>query len=342
MSALIRAAGLSGYESLAAELGIDGRRALRRVGLAADALRDPDGLIPYAAVVRLLEQSADEASCRDFGLRLAQRQGIEILGPLSVAIAHAATLREALATAEAYMFVHSDAIRLPIEVVADDDALTDIGLVIDGPNPPNPPNPQPGPQAVEQSLGVIVRVLAELSQGQLQPTLVLLPHAPISARAVYRAAFGCPSRFEQGRAAVRIPTTVLSYPLEGHDALLRSMAQSYLDTHFVRPHHSLADRVRILLKARLGTEHSSQEQIARVLAMHPRTLQRRLRDEGVNFQSLKDEVRRDLLRQLLSQPAAPPLGQIAAMLEYSEQSALTRSCRRWFGAAPSDLLKQRH
>jgi AraC-like DNA-binding protein len=70
--------------------------------------------------------------------------------------------------------------------------------------------------------------------------------------------------------------------------------------------------------------------------MHPRTLQRRLREEGTTFEAIKDEARQDLAQRYLAQPDVP-LTQITALLGYSEQSALGRSCRRWFGATPREM-----
>ena len=70
--------------------------------------------------------------------------------------------------------------------------------------------------------------------------------------------------------------------------------------------------------------------------MHPRTLQRRLRDDGTTFEDIKDEARRDLAQRYLAY-AEVPLAQVTAVLDYSEQSALTRSCQRWFRTTPSAL-----
>jgi len=67
--------------------------------------------------------------------------------------------------------------------------------------------------------------------------------------------------------------------------------------------------------------------------MHPRTLQRRVREEGTTFEAIKDQARRDLAQRYLSQPDLP-LTQITALLGYSEQSAFGRSCRRWFDMTP--------
>jgi AraC-like DNA-binding protein len=70
--------------------------------------------------------------------------------------------------------------------------------------------------------------------------------------------------------------------------------------------------------------------------MHPRTLQRRLREEGTTFEAIKDEARQDLAQRYLSQPDVP-LTQITSLLGYSEQSALGRSCRRWFHTTPREM-----
>jgi AraC-like DNA-binding protein len=58
-----------------------------------------------------------------------------------------------------------------------------------------------------------------------------------------------------------------------------------------------------------------------------------LADEGTSFEALKDQIRRDLAERYLSQPDVP-LAQVSALLDYSEQSALGMSCRRWFNAPP--------
>ena len=70
--------------------------------------------------------------------------------------------------------------------------------------------------------------------------------------------------------------------------------------------------------------------------MHPRTLQRRLREQDTTFEDIKDETRRDLALRYLAHPEVP-LAQVTTVLDYSEQSALTRSCQRWFHTTPSAL-----
>ena len=72
--------------------------------------------------------------------------------------------------------------------------------------------------------------------------------------------------------------------------------------------------------------------------MLPRTLQRRLQDEGASFEVIKDNVRRKLALQYLGQSQS--MTEVAAQLGYSEPSVLTRSCHRWFAASPRDIRTQ--
>jgi AraC-like DNA-binding protein len=65
-------------------------------------------------------------------------------------------------------------------------------------------------------------------------------------------------------------------------------------------------------------------------------MQRRLGEEGTTFEGVKEEARRDLARRYLVQPDLS-IGQITTLLGYSDQSAFSRSCRRWFDRSPRDM-----
>jgi AraC-like DNA-binding protein len=80
----------------------------------------------------------------------------------------------------------------------------------------------------------------------------------------------------------------------------------------------------------------TSEWIAGRLGLHPRTLHRHLRREGTSFRLIKDEVRRDLAGYYLRSTDLD-IKAISERLGFSEQSALSRRARKWFGAAPSGL-----
>ncbi|MDC8785660.1 AraC family transcriptional regulator [Roseateles koreensis] len=334
MNHLIRAAGLSGYEALAQAQGLDAARLLRRFGLSREVLDDPDHLIPYRAMIELLEHSAAASACPDFGLRLASSQGPEKFGPLAVVMEHAANLQEAIQLATRYVFVHSSAARLKVEAVPGQPDQLDLCYHFDLPDPPA------SAQAVELALGVIVRCLRLLSQSAIPLIAVLMPHPRQGSPAQYAQSLGTACLFEQNRAAVRLNAHMLEQALPKRNDLLRKLAQAYLDQQFSQPELAFSDRVRALMRQLLATGQASHEQVSKMLSVHPRTMQRRLSAEGTSFEQLKDQERRALFEQLITHPHGPSVSALADLLGYAAPSALTRSAQRWFGLSPTQLRRQ--
>lgn len=334
MTALVRAASLSGYEDLAARLGLDVGRELRRAGLSRRSLAQPDALIPYLSLIHLLEHSAAAAACPDFGQRLSRQQSLGVLGPLAVLLRNASTLGEAIALASSYIFVHSPAVRFALQAVAGQPAQVDLCFAIEM------SALVPHAQTLELSLGLMVQGLRLLRGDQASPLLLLFPHARLGPPASYAASYGCACRFGAERAALRLWRRDLERPILSHDPHVRAMAETYLAQQFPAPEQAFADRVRALVRHLLDAGQASQRQIAEALSVHPSTLQRRLAAEGWHFEQIVDELRRDKLLELLRRDARLSLTQIALMLGYSEQAALTRSCKRWYGCTPSALRQQ--
>jgi AraC-like DNA-binding protein len=334
MTILVRSATLSTFETLAGGLGLDVPALLSRFGIPLRALRDPDLLISYQAFINLLEYSASVGRCPDLGLRLAQARGIGILGPIAVLVRHADTLGNALALASRYLFVHSPALQLGTRAVPGHPDLIDVVCDI------THPNLIARPQVTSLSIGIICHGLKVLTGARVQPRLVTLPHAPVASVAAYRQAYGCPVQFMASAAAVRIPADDLNVVVSENDPQVKALAVSYLEQLGGRPQTLFSDRVRSLARNFLGAGGARHVDIARALSVHPRTLQRRLEAEGVTFERLVDDVRKEQFTALIELRVGPSLTQIAHVLGYAEVSVLTRSCRRWFGATPGAMRKR--
>ena len=77
----VRTNSLTGYAELARSAGLDPAAMMAAVGLDIADLDVPDRWIPGAPVARLLELSAEQADCPDFGLRMADFRHLGTLGP---------------------------------------------------------------------------------------------------------------------------------------------------------------------------------------------------------------------------------------------------------------------
>jgi AraC-like DNA-binding protein len=71
-----------------------------------------------------------------------------------------------------------------------------------------------------------------------------------------------------------------------------------------------------------------------------RTLQRRLKDAGVSYNDLQNDVRKTLALNLLENETLA-LAQIAFSLGYSEVSAFNHAFRRWVVRSPGDYRRLR-
>jgi AraC-like DNA-binding protein len=168
---------------------------------------------------------------------------------------------------------------------------------------------------------------------------VLLSHPADGAHQAWRTRLDVAARHDMPFTALRLPAAALARALPARNDLRLRMAISYIEAHY-RKAESVVDEVRRLLRQRLASGAFMQGDIAAALELHEKTLQRRLAKEGQAFPALLDEVRREGFVELMRLPARPGLAQVALMLGYSEQAALSRSCQRWFGCSPSEMLRR--
>ena len=78
---------------------------------------------------------------------------------------------------------------------------------------------------------------------------------------------------------------------------------------------------------------NSGDDVAQMLSMHRRTLNRRLKDHGTTFQHVLDEVRFSIARQYLANSDIS-LDDLAASLGYAGVSPFMRTFQRWTGTTP--------
>jgi AraC-like DNA-binding protein len=326
---VVRAPSLRGYRELVIDLGGNPVRLLRQAGIKPSALDQLEAFITFESLITLLEHSAADLDCADFGLRLAERQDIGILGTLAVAMRHSATVGEAAQCASRYLSVHNPAVAFKVGPGTEaSQTVLSFDILLE--------HPPQWSQAAEHGIGLAWRILRLLSEAHSPLRQVRFPHARIGPRASYRRRFGAELIFQAPQAALVVDSVVLQLPISEHNDQLHDLATSYLESRLPARRRSFQLQVRGAIETLLGSGSCSYRRVAQTLFVHPRTLQRRLADEGTTFEAIKDEVRRDLAQRYLAQPEVP-LTQVAALLDYSEQSAFTRSCQRWFSTTPSAL-----
>jgi AraC-like DNA-binding protein len=328
----IRAAILRGLPALVSEVGGVGGGFLAAYGIDERWTAQHDAFVSLRVVERVLEDAARRLDLPDFGLRMAARQDPHVLGPLAIAIENSSTIGEALACASNYFFVLSPA--LSHEVIPDpleNPAVVGIRFAST--------TGRVSPQSLDYGLGMVHRVVRLVNGGgSYGLRSVQLPHPALAPEATYREHFGAEVAFDAPHAVLRVPRQLLDVPVTGGNQLLRDIAVEFLETHFGQEDVPVSDLVTAILEGQLGPDQPDLAKVARLLSLHPRSLQRLLADEGVGFKDLVDRVRREQARTLITTTDLS-FTQIAVQVGLREQSSLTRAVRRWFGTSPSGLRR---
>lgn len=329
---LVRGTSVQGFIELVDELGGDAQELLRRAHLAPEVIGAHDSWVDYRSVISLLEIAAHATGAGDFGRRLGSRQGPEILGPVGVAARTAPTVGAALQAVEQYMTVYSPALAVGVTSMLGHPLATFEWRIVE-------PRPPAHGQAAELALGVSLRIFRLLAGEDFLPTSVQLRHEALTERSNYPDFFGCPVEFSAPLYGFRFPSAVLARPVDA-DGAVHAVVKEYLATIAVPHGLTEVDAVVRLIRQMLPTGALDLDLIAEQLAQHPRTLQRHLAARGTSFAQLVDQVRRDEAERYL-RDTDMPLGQLAGVLGFSEQSVLSRACRRWFDASPSQVRRER-
>jgi AraC-like DNA-binding protein len=102
---------------------------------------------------------------------------------------------------------------------------------------------------------------------------------------------------------------------------------------------SLGARIRRRLRQSLPGELPEFEEVAAEMHIAPATLRRRLHEEGTFYQSIKDQLRRDLAIGYLSHSRRSAMD-IGLELGFSERSAFHRAFKKWTGASPGEFRRR--
>ena len=289
------------------------------------ASADPQLRVPLAKFVRLVQAALQTSGEPALGLLVGERLLAHTHGVLGGALLQARSLREALALLERFM-----ALRMPLITLSPQHHGDEVRVCFVEAWPLG----ELQRPLLESTLLSVRNLLDALTLGASRAGSVAFAfEAPEYAR-LARELLRSPVRYGQQWTGFSLPIHVLDAPLKQADpAAFEEAARSCqraLDR--LDADASLSVRVqRLLLQAPAGLP--SLQASARRLRLSPRTLHRRLVEQGTSFRQLLDEVRHSLaLAQLRSGRSS--IEAIAYRLGYTDSANFRRAFKRWQGVAP--------
>jgi len=328
---MIRSSLLAGYSQLTKSLGGHPQRLLRASGINPRLEADQDGYVSFGALCDLLERTAAETGCESFGLRLSEVQGIASLGPLGFAMQNCATFHEAIREWRQFQSIHLQGAHSEI---------TRVGSQLRWVIHVDEPGRLGTRQKVAQSMGLACNVFRALLGQAWDPLSVHFVQPAPSDASDYRRVFRSAVRFGQEADFMALPRDALEHPIERSNPELRRLLDRQLLEMKAGVSEAIEEQVRKVIRSSLSRQDCRIEEVAAILSVAPRTLQRQLQQRGTSFTRLLEEVRIDAARRYLTESALS-VSQLAAILGYSELSAFSRAFHRWHGRSPQQWQRSR-
>lgn len=305
--------------------GIDLDELLKKIEIPAELLNEEKARIPRSSYVKLTGYLAKKLQDESFGL-LKQPMKPGTFAMLCHACIGCDTLGHFLRRCTKFNDLTNDCVKLE--------------LTQDGQYAAYTVTPQPGMVHAEHHVVMLFLAIAHRLASWAIDQKIVLKEVNISRKRPdhaddYNLLFKAPINFGQKHNCFRFAAKYLDAQISQDEYSLRKflkvsaiqlMSNLELDT-------SLSSKIRSMIKEDAGGQFPKFEEIAKSLNFTTATLRRRLRIEGITYQQIKDDVRRDTAIYHLSRKKMS-VEEVAASAGFSEPTSFFRAFKRWTGTSP--------
>ncbi len=318
---------LAELPALVEELGGDAVELAHRVGISSEVLLDSDAVIPFVKFGAAFQVAQSLTGCPHIGLLLGSRGSLGMLGLVGAYMADAPTVGTAMTDISSHQRRYVRGAR-PYVVAANDEVLFGYRVheaII-------PAFDQLCEAAIAYGNAMIMELCGE------RPIEILFSHAAPADKRPYQSILKAPVRFNAEHNALVYPGSILCRPVPDADPFRRLKLHAKLEQYWaIEPPDIVSSLRRILAVTALDGDHSLRTTAA-ALKLHPRALNRRLREQNTTFQRELAHTRFTLACQFLENSRLS-ITAIAEAFGYADVSVFTRAFERWSGITPTQCRK---
>ncbi|MDB4990280.1 MAG: Transcriptional regulator, AraC family protein [Myxococcaceae bacterium] len=310
---------------LAARWQISAQVLLEGTGLTEAQLDDSQARVSPFALRLLFQRSIELTKERGLGFYFGLQLKLSSHGSVGFAAMTSATLREALHVAERFLALRAPFLSLRV-VESGESAALELGSVF----------PDSSVHVfVTEALFTALIQMARSVLGRPIGAMFELSYPEPAHFAGFAHLWPGPARFGRPLSRICFAPSILDESLQMADpvAARQALVECERELGSLLATSSLLASVRRQLGAR-DRGYPSLTELARERHVSPRTMKRRLAEQGTSYQKLLDEIRRDRSLKLL-EVESTTIEQIAEQLGYSDAANFNRAFRRWLGVSPS-------
>ena len=317
----------------AAAEGLNREALIEAAGLRGVDLSDGDSRVSTSTQVALWQLLAKGISDPGFGVRMGASVKLREVGLLGYVMQYSETLDTALRRFVRYGRVLNDAVESTLERtdahhVAVSQTHPELGVGL--------------PFAIDYRLAGLLTVCRQITGVEIEPFEVAFAYDMRASTIEHVRCFRCPLRFGRHTSRLVFAERDMHLPVRQGDETLAEYLSSHADQvlRSLMSGHSVSERVRSAIWNTLSDGRPTLPRIASELDTPPRTLQRRLAEEGTSIQREVEEIRKGMAMALLRDRTVS-IDEVAFLLGYPEPSTLFRSFKRWTGMTPQQYRSAR-
>ncbi len=311
--------------------GLDSADLFAKCRLDHTRLRDPGARFSYAGVTRLWKLAAKLTRDPCIGLTVAGLWHPTTLHALGYAWFASNNLQEAYERLQRYArFINTAA----NGVMRIERSANCYCLILD----PGRMKVKPARVAIDGGLAMILNLSRAAYGEHFRPLRVTLQHEALGGKE-YQQRFddvlGAPVAFAQPENAIWLDPEMVVEPLATANMELARLSDRIVTDYLAQlDRKDVTMRVKSELIERLPGGKVSEEGIASSINVSQRSLQRKLRQQGISFTQLLENTRRELSLQYVRDPQYS-LHEVAFLLGFAEPGNFSRAFKRWYGQSPS-------
>ncbi|MGR3761776.1 AraC family transcriptional regulator ligand-binding domain-containing protein [Roseobacteraceae bacterium NS-SX3] len=309
------------------EAGATSGQVFRGTGFGPELLQEDAPEAPFRDVAEFFEHAAEVSENELFGFQFGLQEDLRSAGLPAYAALSAPDAAGFLTNFSRYLPLYGEAAEADVSRLAADGTFEWRYRVSSS---------LPTQQYSEFFAACLLSALRTAAQRRLRPVQAWFQHGRRSGIPEIEAGFGCRTVFGAARNGIRFQHADLARPLAAADGKLLKVLQ-HCGEQFLAGRQAqapgLAAAVEQAIAGRLATGPVTLETIASGLGMSPRTLSRKLAQEGTSYFTILEELRKSLaLRYLADKDLV--LAEIAFLLGYSSLSSFNDAFKRWTGVSP--------
>ena len=307
------------------------------IGIAVDDLVVADMRLNLDQCCANIESSIRVSGDPFLGLHLGERTSVSALGLAGLMMESSKHAVDILYCAQEFSQAFTNLQTFHVRTVGDE-----VHFLSDAVPVWQDRSPSTAAYVVETTFSSVVHQLGLLTRKSIRPVRMYFRHARPADVSEYERIFRCRPAFGQDMNCMVFAAADLQAPIIGHNQPLNDMLKAMYEEQMRKSMSGAAftEKVKQVMLGNMQVTFPPLEVIAEVLRMTPRTLQRKLQQEGTTFRELTDAVKQELDEALLGNPDLT-VTDIAYKLGYFEPTSFQRAFRQWTGATPMEFRKRR-